>query len=95
MKEPGVRLAFIATAAPLSSVSSVLPLLGIEGAPAVIPPSGVTPRPSRPSVKQSKEDQVLGTHFDLSLGHGPDSWSKSRRDHARGLLSQQWNTGFP
>ena len=94
-KMQGARLAFIASAAPLSGVSSVLPLVGIEEAPAVIPPSGVTPRPSRPSVKQSKEDQVPGTHFDLSLGHGPGSWSKSRRDHARGLLSQQWNMGFP
>ena len=43
----------------------------------------------------SQEDQLPGTHFDLSLGHSPGSWSKNRRDHARGLLSQQWNMGFP
>ena len=43
----------------------------------------------------SQENQSPGTHFGQFLGHGPGSWSKGHRDHARGLLSQQWNMGFP
>ena len=54
------------------------------------PPLRAQPR----QMGQDSQDLTLGTHFDF-FGHSPGSRRTARRDYARGLLSQQWNTGFP
>ena len=48
-------------------------------------------------MNQSKESKNRrGPSLAKLFGHSPGSTkSKSRRDYARGLLSQQWNMGFP
>ena len=92
MRMRGARPAFIATTAPLPGVSSFSSIVGNRGGRCSYSPK----RSSSKAINEAnQEDQLPGTHFGLSLGHGPGSWSKSHRDHARGLLSQQWNMGFP
>ena len=44
---------------------------------------------------RDSQDLTLGTHFDSFLVIAPATEGRGCRDYARGLLSQQWNTGFP
>ena len=44
---------------------------------------------------QDSQDLTPGTHFDSFLVIAPAAEGRGRRDYARGLLSPQWNMGFP